>query len=165
MRFKVLLRRRGWWFCDCVFGTPKSPTQNFRRMIQTVYENRMNNRTTIVAHLIRGARIPHMTVENFNTTSLKIVQNLTCSSLHHTVYSTCLLCYFLFGLLLISVECFFRNTFLRLYSCILFFLYEWTTFFFFFLWVNVEQVLYSSVTKIIKLFCRTVCLRKITSSR
>lgn len=94
--------------CVYVFGTPKSRTQSFR-MIQTVVpldENRMNNRATIIGSPRCASRIPHMTVEMFNTTSLKIVQNLTCSILHHTVRSTCLLCYFLFGLLLISVECF-----------------------------------------------------------
>lgn len=76
------------------------------------------------------ARIPHMTVEKFNTIALKIVQNLTCwiyiIRITRLVYST----FFLFLLLLISVESFLHNTFLQLYSSICFLLSEWTTIFF-----------------------------------
>lgn len=76
------------------------------------------------------ARIPHMTVEKFNTIALKIVQNLTCwiyiIRIARLVYSTV----FLFLLLLISVESFLHNTFLQLYSSICFLLSEWTTIFF-----------------------------------
>lgn len=93
------------------------------------------------------ARIPHMTVEKFNTIALKIVQNLTCwiyiIRITRLVYST----FFLFLLLLISVESFLHNTFLQLYSSICFLLSEWTTIFciicftFVLRWVFVKCVL------------------------
>lgn len=65
--------------CMCL-ALRKARQKGFR-MIQTVVphdENKMMLELQPFVHKC-AARIPNMTVEKFNTTALKIVQNLTCS--------------------------------------------------------------------------------------